>query len=220
MAGIEKSHNAGHPVALTAEDPSSALAVGFGETARILFSAGSVQDTLQRVVDVAVDTIDGCDFAGIFLLEGGTVTTPVHTDQLVAAVDAVQREVGEGPCLDAIKEGGVFYAEDLADDRRWASFGPRAGEAGMRSLLALCLSPEGVPGALNLYARYPHAFGVIDRARALLLAGLAGLALSSAHAHEDEQHRLDNLQEALVTREVIGQAQGILMERELSLIHI
>ncbi len=76
------------------------------------------------------------------------------------------------------------------------------------------LSARGTKGALNLYARYPQAFGVIDRAKGLLLAGLAGQALSTAQAHDVETQRLDNLQGALLTRALIGQAQGILIERE------
>jgi AmiR/NasT family two-component response regulator len=74
--------------------------------------------------------------------------------------------------------------------------------------------PLNESGALNLYARLPGAFGVVDRAKAVILASLADLALSVAHSHEDETRRSDNLNLALATREVIGQAQGILMERE------
>jgi AmiR/NasT family two-component response regulator len=69
-------------------------------------------------------------------------------------------------------------------------------------------------GSLNLYARYPHAFGVIDRARGLLLAALAALAFTSARSHDANERREANLRAALATREVIGQAQGILIERE------
>lgn len=84
----------------------------------------------------------------------------------------------------------------------------------MRSLLALPLLVNAAPGALNLYARYPRAFGVIDRGRASLLAAMAGFAFSSAQTHEDDERRAANLHAALATREIIGQAQGILMERE------
>ncbi len=85
----------------------------------------------------------------------------------------------------------------------------------MRSVLALCLTGEGqAVGALNLYARFPLAFGAVDRARGLVLAGLAGLALSVAEAHDEELRRAENLRQALITRQLIGQAQGILMERE------
>ncbi len=174
----------------------------------------SSPDTLQRVVDLAVEMIEGCDFAGIFLLDGDVVTTPVHTDPVVIEVDALQHRFGEGPCLDAITNGGALYADDLAGDARWPRFGPQATAAGVRTVLALTLPGNGTHGALNLYARYRQAFGVIDRAKGLLLSALAGLALSSAAAHDDNERRLDNLQAALATRLVIGQAQGILIERE------
>jgi AmiR/NasT family two-component response regulator len=55
---------------------------------------------------------------------------------------------------------------------------------------------------------------VVDRAKATILASLASLALSVAHSHEDEERRSENLNAALGTRETIGEALGILMERE------
>jgi len=195
-------------------DPTSELAANFAETARILFAAGSVTDTLAQVVELAVATIEGCDFAGLFLLENDVVTSPIHTDPIVNEIDALQHESGEGPCLDAVTQRQIFYADDTADDSRWSRFGPRASAAGIRSVLALPLTTNGNLGALNLYARYPAAFGVVDRAKGVILASLAGLAVAAAHSHEDEELRAQNLNAALATREVIGQAQGILMERE------
>ena len=138
----------------------------------------------------------------------------MSTGPVVERADALQHEAGEGPCLDALRLGEPFYAEDLSDDARWPAFGPAATALGMRSLLALPLSSHETVGALNLYAGYPHAFGVVDRARAVLLAGLAALAFTSARSHETEERTAANLHAALTTREVIGQAQGILMERE------
>jgi AmiR/NasT family two-component response regulator len=58
------------------------------------------------------------------------------------------------------------------------------------------------------------AFGVIDRAKATILASLASLALSVAHSHEDEERRAAAFHSALASREVVGEALGILMERE------
>src|SRR4029078_9653539 len=106
-----------------------------------------------------------------------------------------------------------FYAEDLIDDERWPSFGPSSVAAGIRSVLAYSLSAAR-PSALNLYAQLPAAFGVTDRAQGLLFATLASLALDSAHERASEVLRSNNLVEALRTRELLGQAQGILMERE------
>jgi hypothetical protein len=198
----------------TEQDRSYELSVALLESAAALFSAGGLKETLQRTVDLALQTIDGCDFAGIFILDDDAVTTPAHTDPIVLEIDRLQYHLGEGPSLDAIAHGTTFCAEYLADDRRWPHFGPQASSAGINGALALVLSANGTRGALNLYARYRDAFGVIDRGKALVLAILAGIAISSAEAHDDEEHRTVNLQAALVSREVIGQAQGILMERE------
>lgn len=193
---------------------SSELMDTFVSTARALFATGRVEATLQAVVDLAVATIDGCDFASVFVVESGRVITPVRTDELVTEIDALQLSAGGGPCLDAMAEGLPVYAEDLAVDPRWPAFGPGAAAAGVRSLLALSLTAGGARGALNLYSSYPSAFGLVDRAKGLVLAGLAGVALSWAHAREEDLRQAENLRQALATRELIGQAQGILMERE------
>jgi hypothetical protein len=173
--------------------PATDLIVDLTQTAQGLFRAGGVELTLQAVVDLAVATIEGCDFAGVFVLKAGKVTTPVKTDAMVAQLDDCQIGGKQGPCLDCMAEGTAVYAEDLARDPRWPNFGPEAAGSGVRSVLA---------------------FGAVDRARGLVLAGLAGLALSVAEAHDEELRRAENLRQALVTRQLIGQAQGILMERE------
>jgi transcriptional regulator with GAF, ATPase, and Fis domain len=192
----------------------SELALDFSETARILFTAGSVIHTLSSIVELAVATVEGCDFAGVFLIEGDIVTTPVHTDPVVAEIDSLQHLSGEGPCLDAVAHRLIFYADDLDRDLRWLHFAPLARNAGIRSVLALPLSCDAQMGALNLYSRYPAAFGVDGRAKAAILVSLASLALSVAHSHDDVERRTASFHAALESRETIGQAMGILMERE------
>jgi hypothetical protein len=179
-----------------------------------LFVGGSVSETLQRIVDVSVETVDGCDYAGIFVLDGTEVTTPVHSDPVVLEVDALQHRSDEGPCLEAVTQHHTCYADELGEDSRWPRFGPEAAAAGIRSALAVALSANGTRGALNLYARLPAAFGALDRAHGQIFGTLAGLALTAAEAHEDDLRRMESLEHALVTREMIGQAIGILMERE------
>jgi hypothetical protein len=142
------------------------------------------------------------------------ITAPVHTDPIVLEVDALQQQTNEGPCLDAIAHRLIFYADDLSKDLRWLHFAPLATRAGIRSVLALPLSADTDRGALNLYARYPSAFGVVDRAKAALLVSMANLALSVAHSHEDGERRAANLHAGLSSRETIGEALGILIERE------
>lgn len=198
----------------TDDGPAPDFGAALAETATVLFAAGSLENTLQTTVDLAVATIDGCDFAGLFILAEEGVQTLAHSDSIVIEVDALQHRAGEGPCLDAIAEGATVYADDLLDDTRWPRFGPEASAAGIRSALAIALSADATRGALNLYASFPAAFSVLDRANAHILATLAGFALSGAESRDEEERRIGELRSGLISREVIGQAQGILMERE------
>ncbi|HUP75146.1 MAG TPA: GAF and ANTAR domain-containing protein [Acidimicrobiales bacterium] len=190
------------------------LETNLSEVALALFAPGTVQGTLQRIVDLAERAVDGCDAAGILVVERATVTTAAASSALVVLVDQLQIDANEGPCLDATRRGTTFYAADLVDDARWPTFAPAAMNAGIRSVLAYSLRSSGRASALNLYSRLPHAFGATDRAQGQLFATLARLALDSAEGKETDDRKTANLIEALRTRELIGQAQGILMERE------
>ena len=198
------------------------IAATFAAISRSLYAAGTVQETLQRIVDFSVLTIEGCTGAGISFMQGDEISTPVWTEPMVLEVDTMQYAAGQGPCLDAIAHGGSFYAEDLLTDPQWPSFGPMAAKAGMRSLLSFCLIGDAKLGALNLYSRLPLAFSITDRATALILAAHAGVALSAAEELEAaadalaaEIKRLEDLHGALASRQVIGRAEGILMQRDL-----
>jgi len=198
---------------VTRADSVEEVEQNLSEVARTLFAPGSVTGSIQLTVDLAVSTIDGCDAAGIFLVRDGRVVTAASTDPIVVELDELQFANNEGPCLEAVADGGSTYAPDLADDSRWPQFGPAAARAGIRSALAFRLSDRPI-SALNLYARMPAAFGATDRATGLIFATLAGIALDAAGERADDETRVANLHEALKTRELIGQAQGILIERE------
>lgn len=202
------------PPAEGEEAVSTNLSLGLPEVARSLLADGSVDATLDRIVSTAVGTIDGCDSAGVFVVQAGDVTAPAAAGAVAAQLDALQRQLNQGPCLDAIAQAGPVYAEDLAEDSPWPEFARAAVESGVRSSLSVHFAAGDAPGALNCYAAYPRAFGATDRAKAVMLAVLAGLALSAAEARQAEDARLANLEAALVSRNLIGQAQGILMERE------
>ena len=182
------------------------LEEAFSQIALDLFASGSVKATLQRIVRLAEVTIEGCDAAGLLVVRDGSPST------LAASLEAIQIETGEGPCLDASTGGSTIYPHDLLGDTRWPVFAPAAIDAGVRCVLAYSLGVG--QSALNLYSRYPDAFGVTDRAQGHLFATLAGLALDSAEERAADEEHVINLNDALRTRELIGQAQGILIERE------
>jgi GAF domain-containing protein len=196
-------------------DPDAAPDVEgtFSQVAMELFDAGSVAATLQRIVDLAQDAVVRCDGAGIVVVTDGQPSSRAAGGPLAEHLDRLQVETGEGPGVDAALSGATFAAADLEDDPRWPTFAPRAVAAGVRSVLALALATKHL-SALNLYARSPGAFGSADRAQGVLFATFARLALAWAEERAAEEDKLENLTEALRSRELIGQAQGILMERQ------
>jgi len=193
----------------------SDLARTLADAARQLARTGNVQETLEHVVDLSLQIVPDADFAGITLVSDSRITTPAASDRRVAELDALQARLWEGPCMDAIREPESVYSEDLAADERWPQFAGQAVQRGMRSLLACRLSLNDDPlGALNLYSREPSAFDASDREVAELFAAHAAVALGAAETHADDLTKNLNLQEAIETRDIIGQAKGVLMERQ------
>ncbi|MDP9070733.1 MAG: GAF and ANTAR domain-containing protein [Actinomycetota bacterium] len=194
----------------TTEPRGAELAETFAEIARDLLSADSVEGTLQRIVDRAVETIEGCDHAGVSLVQPKGISTPAASDEVPPGVDAIQYETDEGPCIDAIKEHEVFRAPDLLEEEeRWPKFASRVtAETGVRSMLSFRLFDEAhTLGALNLYSKEVGAFDDAAQAIGAVFAAHAAVALSSAQREE-------HLEKALESRDVIGQAKGILMARQ------
>ena len=151
---------------MTGSDATSELESNLSEVAVALFAPGTLEGTLQRIVTMAVATVEGCDAAGVFRVVNGQVTTVASTDPVVLVLDRLQIVGGEGPCLDAVaEEGTTVYADDLATAGRWPQFAPAAVHAGIRSVLALRLSARRA-SALNLYATMPAAFGATAVPRA------------------------------------------------------
>lgn len=202
------------PETHSADDVLSELAHHNVDVATMLLAGGTVEQTLQQIVDLAVQVIDGCDQAGL-CEPGGKPGHTSPTSQLVADLDALQTALHEGPCIDVLSGEDRVYVHDVADTMLWPIFGPRAVAAGVRSALAYRLfAGDETFGALQLYAALPGDFNATDRTHGLIFAGHAGVALSLAKQREADGKHTENLQLALIYREVIGQAQGILMERE------
>jgi GAF domain-containing protein len=164
------------------------------------------QPTLQTVAERAVAVVPACQFSSVSLRRRrGRVETSASTSDLASRCDALQYELEEGPCLDAVWEGDSYLAVDVASDSRWPRWGPQVAELGVGSILAIRLATEQENmGALNLYATAPLAFGPEDVDLALVYTIHAANALNSARL-------VTGLQTAVHSRHLIGVAQGILM---------
>ncbi|NEE01926.1 GAF and ANTAR domain-containing protein [Phytoactinopolyspora halotolerans] len=172
-----------------------------------LHSEPDTEHTLQRVVEYAQEAT-GCDDVGVLLRrERGRLESALTTSPRVNESDRLQSELGEGPCIEAIWNDDSFLVPDTTTDERWPKWGKRVAELGIRSAIGLRLSTlRRTIGALNLYANEPEYFTDDDLEVADLFAQHAALALAAANEE-------DGLKRAIGTRQLIGQAQGILMER-------
>ena len=175
-------------------------------------SIRDLEDTLQQIVASAVDTVPGVDAGSISMTEQGRIETRHPTSAEIGKLDSVQSELYEGPCITALEdppESGIVVAQDLAgaDAERWPRFAPHVVEAGFRALMSTQLSVEGgVRAALNLYSTTADAFDVDART----LAGLFGVQAAILIYGSREASLL---QRAVDSRDLIGRAKGILMER-------
>lgn len=193
------------------------LAAQFAQLAARLFCAGTAADVLDTIIHSAAALVPEADYVSITLRKGETeFETPVTTDDVASKLDRIQYETQEGPCIDATRASGdgVASEPDLATSTRWPRFGPLAAASGVRSVVSFGLMPAAPTprlGALNFYAAEPRILLGVDRDVALLLAAHAGAALAAARSVEAAEMRVANLERALLSRDVIGQAKGMLM---------
>ncbi len=195
------------------------LAREFVRLAAHLSGAETVHGVLQRVVWAALRVVPGADLASVTMRAADGLHTPVQTEGLASRLDAEQYRLDEGPCVaSTLASGlGVSFSADLGAGREFPAFGPVAAAFGVHSVLAVGLFPHGgaAPrlGSLNVYSRTVGGLDELDRDLALVLAAHASIALGATMASTAAELELAQLKQALSSRDVIGQAKGILMER-------
>jgi GAF domain-containing protein len=169
---------------------------------------GDIEGTLQAITASAIKVVPGAEECGISYVIGRSKIEPrASSGDLPREIDALQERVKQGPCMDAAWEQEVVRVDDVSADDRWPQFGPQAAELGAGSMMCFQLFVQGDQlGALNLYAGKPGAFDDEGQEIGLMLAAHAAVAVAGA---EHEEH----LRAGMSSRDLIGQAKGILMER-------
>ena len=173
-----------------------------------------LEDLLTQVATYAVQAIPGADGAGLTLLEEDRADTIVATAPFVTEVDDIQYGMNQGPCISAAREVQTVMSGSLGGDSRWPRFGGRVARLGVHSVVSLPLiTPDGVVGAMNVYAHNKNVFD--DRAAELgqIFAAPAAIAVHNAHVLAQTRRLANQLQSALEIRGVIDRAVGIVMSR-------
>lgn len=164
--------------------------------------------TVHTLVERSLSLAPEIDHASITVAERKRARTLAATSPVASRCDALQYELREGPCIEALVDNEWYRSGDIASDPRWPRWGPKAAEEGVASLLAVRLAMGETPiGALNLYSSRPNGFADSDTLDLIFLYALH--AAGSLAAVKE----ISGLQTAMQNRHTIGVAQGILMQR-------
>ena len=184
------------------------LAHRMAELARTVAAPRSVDEVLTEVSAEAKNLIPGVDAAGVLLIgKGGRFQSVGVTSDLPHRLDQLQMKYDEGPCVEAALDDLIVRTDDFRTERRWPMYSAAAAQLGVLSALSFKLyTSSQTAGALNLFAMQPNAFDAEAETIGAVLAAHGAAAIMASRQTEQ-------LESALSTRDRIGQAKGIIMER-------
>jgi GAF domain-containing protein len=184
------------------------------ELVGLLPAGETFEETLQRIVGLACQTVGACESASVTMLANGDgPRTVVYTDDFSLQLDKLQYANDAGPCLEAARRGDApVEVRSMGTETRWGAYPQEAFALGARSSYSIPLAVGGRPtGALNLYARQDAAFTEESRATGLLFGAQAAVAIANAQVYDASRRLVEQMEEAMRSRAVIEQAKGILM---------
>lgn len=169
----------------------------------------TTDDAFDDLTANAVTHIPAAQYAGITVVStNGEVASPAATGEYPRLLDALQQKHREGPCFDAATDHDSYFLADLHTETRWPQFCADARAlTPIQSIASYQLfSTHDTVGALNLYAEAPDAFSQHDRDLGYIFAAHAAIVWAAVS-------RGEHFRSALASRDTIGQAKGMIMER-------
>lgn len=205
---VDKQRGAPSDGSVGTFDGQDELAAAFAGFARTVQHQDDPETTLVEIVRAAVELVPGCTDGSISVVLGRrSVSSQAASSDLPVVVDGLQESLGQGPCLDAAYIHETVRVPDMASERRWPLFAARAAAAGAAGMLACQLYVQGDDlGALNLFSRTAGTLDEESEHVALLFAAHAAVAYAAAQQNDASVR-------TVATRQLIGRAEGILMER-------
>lgn len=195
-------------------DPPRDPRAAFAELAKIMLAEQPLSAILERVAELARQTIPGAAEVSVTLLQDGEVASAAFTGPLALGLDERQYEAGFGPCMDAATSGATITIDDTADDPAYRDFGRIAASRGIRHTMSIGLPvARQTIGALNIYSTDQTPFDMATQELAAAFASYAAVAVANAGVYATTATLAANLQRAVESRAVIDQAKGILMAR-------
>jgi hypothetical protein len=173
----------------------------------------------ERVAELSTECIPGAVATGVTLFEGVRPLTHIASDEIARRLDEHQIDHADGPIAESIERAEPVLVDDLIGDGRWPSLRALAVELGVAGVVACELAVHRAPGwqslgAFTAYAEEPGALTDESLDAAALFAAHLSIVAAFDRDRHDVVRREAALHRALGSRDVIGQAKGILMERQ------
>lgn len=181
----------------------------FRSLAEIVYVSDDFVQVYEAIVNAAPRLVEGCDHANLMLRQDGRFLTVASSDDVASLVDGFERELGEGPCLDAIMDDSIYHDADLTDGSPWPRLTERVlGQTSVRGMAGFRLrAGEDTTGALNLFSDTPGGLSGRSVDQGIVLAAFITVALFASH----ERKAAATLRAGLRSNREIGKAIGLMM---------
>jgi GAF domain-containing protein len=182
--------------------------------AKVVVADRELSETLTEITRIARRAMPSVEAASVTLIREDKPFTAGYDGQMALDADEMQYERGYGPCMDAGRAGQMFLVDDMRTEQRWPDYAQNVLGCGVLSSLSVPLPFQGVTiGALNTYASQPKVFDDTDIELAQEVAAWVAVAVANAEAAARTSDDLTQLRTVMMSRALIEQAKGILMER-------
>jgi GAF domain-containing protein len=190
------------------------LSSALTQMAGLVLSRETVDTALTLVTTLADATIAGTAGAGVTIVDEHGKRSKAASNQLVEQADALQYEFDEGPCLTAWRTRQLVRIDDTATDSRWPRWNSAAANLGVRAVLSigLVVDDEGI-GAIKVYSDQPASYGKPEERVMSLFAEQAAILLANTQTLQQARRVSRQLTDALVSRDAVVRATGVLMAR-------
>lgn len=195
--------------------PLDDLSAAIGRIRRLLLTEEEVGAAVELLARAIKDSVPGTIGAGVSVLDSqGRRTSHCATDRVVEQADALQYELGEGPCVTAWGAEETILVDDVRADDRWPRWSAAVQGLPVRSMVSTALiADKQCIGAMKVYAALPGAYTPATGRLLELFAVPAATLLSHVQASETPQHISEDLHAALESRDTVNRACGVLMQR-------
>ncbi|WP_323102464.1 GAF and ANTAR domain-containing protein [Intrasporangium sp. YIM S08009] len=182
-------------------EPATSIASHRGDDA---LDPGRAMGTM---LEAAAAVIPHLNHLGTMVHHTPARVTCAFSDPFAAQMQALHLELEEGPGFEAVTTGLPVISDDIENDFRWPAYARAAAARGLYCQLSLPLLWEDrALGALSLFWTEPH---LLDAATLTLAQGFAAQTAALVGLSREREH----LTYALKSRQTIGNAVGVLMER-------